>query len=104
MIVSDRFILCNQGASYIKCPQYGSLFDMKTGEVKDKASWVVSPPIISNAIRFLFPDPIGVPIYPVREENGVIQVCVNMNARGQYEQKYWKGILDASGKADGGYF
>lgn len=77
---------------------------MSTGEVKDAASWVTSPPIVSNVIRFLFPEPIAVPTYAVREGNGFIQVCVNMNAKAQYEEKYWKGILDATGKSEGGYY
>lgn len=43
-------------------------------------------------------------MYAVREAGGVMQVLVDVNARAQYETKYWKGILDASGKADGGYY
>ena len=72
--------------------------------MKDKSSWIVSPPVISNILRFLFPEPAGVQSYNVRENNGMFQVCVNVNARAQYEQRYWKGILDATGKADGGYY
>lgn len=88
----------------MKCPQYGTLFDLSTGQVKDKESWVPSPFPVSNIIRALFPEPTGVPVYQVREDQGLMQVLVNINARAQYEEKYWQGILDATGKADGGYY
>lgn len=88
----------------MKCPQYGTLFDLRTGQVKDKDSWVTSPFLVAGVIRALFPEPQGVPVYQVRESGGVMQVLVNVNARAQYEQRYWKGMLDASGKADGGYY
>lgn len=79
------------------------MFDLKTGDVKE-GSWIRTPPLISNVLRSIFRDADGLPTYPVRESNGMIQVLVNENARAQYEQKYWKGILDASGKSDGGYY
>lgn len=90
--------------SYLKCPQYGTLFNLATGEVKDKDSWLVSPPLVKNILRLLFPDPIPLQVYPVRQEGDMLQVLLNVNARAMYEQKYWKGILDATGKADGGYY
>lgn len=90
--------------SYLKDPQYGTLFNLATGEVKDAKSWIVSPFLVSNILRFLFQEPIPLQTYPVRQEGGMLQVLVNINARAQYEQKYWKGILDATGKADGGYY
>lgn len=89
---------------YIKCAQYGTLFNLSTGDVKDTKSWIPTPAIVSNFLRFIFRDPQGVPTYPVREQNGMLQVLVNVNAREQYEKKYWKGVLDASGKADGSYY
>lgn len=62
------------------------------------------PIVISKLIRLVFSQPEGVPVYEIREVRGVMQVLVNVNARAQYEKKYWKGILDAAGKADGGYY
>lgn len=63
-----------------------------------------SPPLISNVLRLLFSEPQGVISYQVRDNGDVLQVLVDVKAREQYEQRYWKGILDASGKADGGYY
>ena len=40
----------------------------------------------------------------VREQGGYIEVLVDVNAKAEFEKKYWKGILDAQGKADGGYY
>ena len=49
-------------------------------------------------------EPQGVYTYPVKSQGGKIQVQVNVNARAEYEQGYWKGILDAQGKSDGSYY
>ena len=75
---------------------------METGKVKGK--WIPSPPVISNVLRFLFPDSIPIPTYPVREKDGAIEVLINIRAREQFEKQYWKGILDARGKADSSYY
>lgn len=93
-----------QSGEYAKCAQYGTSFDLRTGEVKDAKSWIPSPPLISNFLRVIFSEPQSIPTYLVRESSGMIQVQVNVNARAQYEEKYWKGILDATGKADNGYY
>lgn len=93
-----------QGVSYLKCPQYGTLYDLRTGDVKDQANWVPKPFPVSKLLQLIFKVPDGIPAYEVRENAGMMQVLVNVNARAQYEKKYWKGILDASGKADGGYY
>lgn len=87
----------------MKCPQYGTLFRLSTGEVKE-GSWISFPPLISSVLRLIFKNPAGVLSFPVREQNGMLQTCININARSEYEKAYWKGVLDASGKADGGYF
>ena len=87
----------------MRCAQYGTLFELSTGNVKE-GTWVSSPPLISNVLRLLFSEPQGVISYQVRDNGDVLQVLVDVKAREQYEQRYWKGILDASGKADGGYY
>merc|ERR1712072_702929 len=35
---------------------------------------------------------------------GPVQLEVDVNAKTNFESGYWKGILDAQGKTDGGYF
>ena len=36
--------------------------------------------------------------------SGAIPVEVDVNAKTNFESGYWKGILDAQGKTDGGYY
>jgi len=44
-------------------------------------------------------------VYPVRKSlGGNIEVLINVNAQAQFEQSYWRGILDSQGKVDGGYY
>ena len=47
-----------------------------------------------------------VPLFavPVRKQGGQVQVQINVNAKAQFESKYWRGVLDAQGKVDGGYY
>lgn len=40
----------------------------------------------------------------VRSKGGILEAYLNVNARQEYESAYWTGILDAQGKADGGYY
>lgn len=88
----------------MQCAQNGTLFRLSDGEVKDAESWLPGPPLIGNLLRVLFSEPQGVPTYTVRENGSKMQVLVNVNAKAQYEKQYWKGLLDATGKTDGGYY
>jgi len=40
----------------------------------------------------------------VRKTGGKVEALINVNAKAQFEQKYWRGVLDAQGKVDGGYY
>lgn len=40
----------------------------------------------------------------MRSKGGNLEAYINVNAKADYETKYWTGILDAQGKADGGYY
>jgi len=40
----------------------------------------------------------------LRKQGGYVQALINVNAKAQFEQKYWRGILDSQGKVDGGYY
>merc|ERR1711865_918313 len=48
--------------------------------------------------------PSDIPVFPVRKQGGSVQVQINVNAKAQFESKYWRGVLDAQGKVDGGYY
>jgi len=46
-----------------------------------------------------------VPVYPCRKGlGGNVEVLINANAKAQFEQNYWRGVLDSQGKVDGGYY
>jgi hypothetical protein len=49
-------------------------------------------------------EPAGVPTYAVKKSGNAVQVQVDVNYKASYESNYWKGILDAQGKADGKYY
>ena len=40
----------------------------------------------------------------VREQGGFVEILLDVDAKADFEKAYWKGILDAQGKADGGYY
>mmetsp|Transcript_32090 Transcript_32090/g.74082 ORF Transcript_32090/g.74082 Transcript_32090/m.74082 type:complete len:86 (+) Transcript_32090:602-859(+) len=46
----------------------------------------------------------GVPTYKVKKSGAFIQVEVDVAYKQNYESNYWRGILDAQGKTDGGYY
>ena len=60
------------------------------------------PPLSTNA--FSPPARFLKLLFQVRSQKGNLEVYVDVNARAEYESKYWTGILDAQGKADGGYY
>lgn len=101
--LSDGSIVADGDGTYLQCAQNGSLFNLRDGTVRPD-TWIRSPPLVSNFLRLIFKEPGAVPVYEIRDSGDMLQIYVNINARAQYEQKYWKGILDASGKADGGYY
>jgi nitrite reductase/ring-hydroxylating ferredoxin subunit len=83
----------------IEDPVLGTKFSLKTGEVV--GNWC--PSGIGKLLGGLFP-PTGVPVYPVKQSGGFVQVQVDVNYKFNFEAGYWKGVLDAQGKADGKYY
>merc|ERR1712187_178335 len=77
----------------------GTKYSLITGKVEGK--WCPSP--IGFLLGRLFGEE-DVQVYKVREQGGKIQVNINVNAKKQFENEYWRGILDAQGKVDGGYY
>jgi len=85
--------------STITDAQYGTQFDLKTGQVVGK--WCPS------GIGFLvgkLQGPSDIPTYKIKKGGANIQVEVDVNYKQEYESNYWRGILDAQGKTDGGYY
>uniref|UniRef100_A0A7S0M5F2 Rieske-like [2Fe-2S] domain-containing protein n=1 Tax=Cryptomonas curvata TaxID=233186 RepID=A0A7S0M5F2_9CRYP len=91
----------DEAAQTLTDPQWGTKYSLVNGDVVGK--WCPSPPIIGSLIGALFP-PQGVWVPEVRESNGYIEVKLDVDAKAEFEKKFWKGILDAQGKADGGYY
>jgi len=83
----------------IKDSQYGTEFSLTTGEVVGK--WMPSGLgiLLGKVI-----EPTGIPTYKVKKTGAKIQVEVDVNYKANYESNYWRGILDAQGKTDGGYY
>jgi len=86
-------------AGKIKDPLTGTAFSLKTGEV-------VGPWCPNFPFSFLFAliEPAGLPVFKAKTSGADVSVEVDINAKTNFESGYWKGILDAQGKADGGYY
>jgi nitrite reductase/ring-hydroxylating ferredoxin subunit len=82
----------------IEDPLLGTKFSLKTGDV---VSWC--PSGIGKILGGAF-SPTGVPVYPVRQRGGNIEVQVDVNAKYNFEANYWSGVLDAQGKDTGTYY
>lgn len=58
--------------------------------------------------NFVIPTPTPCPATfsarQVRSKGGILEAFLNVNARAEYENAYWTGVLDAQGKADGSYY
>eukprot|EP00320_Phaeocystis_rex_P014466 CAMPEP_0119055994 /NCGR_PEP_ID=MMETSP1178-20130426/708_1 /TAXON_ID=33656 /ORGANISM="unid sp, Strain CCMP2000" /LENGTH=202 /DNA_ID=CAMNT_0007036669 /DNA_START=1 /DNA_END=610 /DNA_ORIENTATION=- len=75
-------------------------FSTKTG--KQVGTWCPSP--VGRLLIGRLTSPSDIPVFPVRKQGNSVQVQINVNAKAQFESKYWRGILDAQGKVDGGYY
>mmetsp|Transcript_4063 Transcript_4063/g.13344 ORF Transcript_4063/g.13344 Transcript_4063/m.13344 type:complete len:154 (-) Transcript_4063:688-1149(-) len=86
-------------AGKIKDPITGTSFSLKTGEVV--GAWCPNFPF-----SFLFGliEPAGLPVFKCKTAGSSVSVEVDVNAKTNFESGYWKGLLDAQGKADGGYY
>uniref|UniRef100_A0A7S2FJC2 Rieske-like [2Fe-2S] domain-containing protein n=1 Tax=Octactis speculum TaxID=3111310 RepID=A0A7S2FJC2_9STRA len=87
------------GTKTIKDAQFGTEFDLETGDVVGK--WC--PGGIGFLVGKLYPAS-SVPTYKVKKTGKSIQVEVDVNYKLDYEKNYWRGVLDAQGKTDGGYY
>lgn len=86
--------------NFIVEPVSGTKYDLKTG--KQTGTWCPSP--IGKLLIGRVTQPQNLEKYEVRKSGNKIEAKININAKAQFEQKYWRGILDAQGKVDGGYY
>mmetsp|Transcript_8750 Transcript_8750/g.27550 ORF Transcript_8750/g.27550 Transcript_8750/m.27550 type:complete len:191 (+) Transcript_8750:45-617(+) len=90
------------GAGTITDPVTLSTWDLKTG--KPIGAWCPAPPLIGPIIFNALSSPSPLTVFPCRKSGNNIEANVNVNAKAQFESGYWRGILDAQGKTDGGYY
>lgn len=88
----------NSREKTIEDPQNGSEFNYQTGE---PVRWCTRGVGILIG-RFIEQAPL--PCFKIKKAGNKLQVEVNVNAKADFESNYWRGILDAQGKTDGGYY
>lgn len=89
------------GDGVITCAQHKSSWDLSSGELA--GDWCPYPPVIGPLLGKL-QGARKLEVFPVRENNGQIEALINIDARADFEQDYWAGLLDAQGKATGSYY
>jgi nitrite reductase/ring-hydroxylating ferredoxin subunit len=87
------------GKGVIKEPITGTEFSLKSGKVVGK--WC--PSLVGNLFGLLIKEQ-DVPTFQARKKGNKVEALINVNAKAQFEQQYWRGVLDAQGKVDGGYY
>lgn len=108
-VVGNKCPPANQPLSFsavvnkcVKDPVLGTKIDLETGGIVD---WC--PSLLGKLLTPLVgpePENGGVPAYKVRSTGGNLEAYLDVTAKSEFEKNYWKGILDAKGKADGEYF
>lgn len=89
-----------EGQAVVVEPVSGSCFSLKTG--KPVGPWC--PSLVGRFILSKLVSPTNVPVYPVRKSGDKIQCLIDVNLKAKFEAQYWRGVLDAQGKVDGGYY
>jgi len=85
----------------IVCPLHRSAFDLKTGKLV--GPWCPAPPIVGPLTGKL-KSPRELATFQVRKQGDKVQVLLDVNAKARFDSNYWRGVLDAQGKVDGGYY
>lgn len=85
----------------IVCPLHRSAFDLKSGNLV--GPWCPAPPLIGPLTGKL-KSPRSLQVFQCRTQGGKVQVLLDVNAKKRFDSNYWRGILDAQGKVDGGYY
>jgi len=98
--IGQPVTFCGIGKGVLEDPVTKTLFSLKSGKVI--GTWCPSP--LGKLLYSRISSPTDLITFPVRKQGSNVQVLVNVNAKAQFEAKYWRGILDAQGKVDGGYY
>lgn len=85
----------------IVCPLHRSAFDLRTGKLV--GAWCPAPPLIGPLTGKLKSEK-SLQTFQCRKQGGKVQVLLDINAKKRFDSNYWRGILDAQGKVDGGYY
>eukprot|EP01039_Chlorochromonas_danica_P007955 gene7956-8775_t len=88
--------------STIVCPLHKTAFSLDSGDVV--GDWCPFPPILGPVILGNLAPPEKVATFPVRSKGQNIEVFIDRNLKDRFESKYWAGLLDAQGKANGEYY
>ncbi|EME26685.1 ferredoxin component (biphenyl dioxygenase, Rieske iron-sulfur component related protein) [Galdieria sulphuraria] len=89
------------GSGTLICAQHRTSWRLSDGKLAGK--WCPYPPILGPLLGKL-KVPQDLSVFPVREMNGFIEALIDLDAAKEFESNYWRGILDAQGKATGGYY
>lgn len=61
--------------------------------------------LVSSPPQGKLKSPRALTVFPCRTAlSGEVQVLLDVNAKKRFDSNYWRGILDAQGKVDGGYY
>jgi len=85
----------------IVCPLHRSAFDLKTGKLV--GPWCPAPPLVGPLTGKL-KSPRSLQTFQARKQGGKVQALLDVNAKQRFDSQFWRGILDAQGKVDGGYY
>lgn len=89
------------GDGLLTCAQHKSSWDLSTGKLAGE--WCPFPPLVGPLLGKL-QGPRDLTVFSVRQNGGEIEALLNVDAKADFEKNYWTGVLDATGKADGGYY
>jgi len=98
--IGQPVTFCGIGKGVLEDPVTKTLFSLKTGKII--GTWCPSP--LGRLLYSRISSPTDLFTFPVRKQGGSLQVLINVNAKAQFESQYWRGVLDAQGKVDGGYY
>lgn len=85
----------------LTCAQHKSSWDLSTGNLAGE--WCPFPPLVGPLLGKL-QGPRQLTVFAVRQNGGEIEALLNVDAKSDYEQDYWFGLLDSKGKATGDYY
>jgi len=85
----------------IVCPLHRSAFDLRSGKLV--GPWCPAPPLIGPLTGKL-KSSRNLQTFQARSSGKGVQVLLDVNAKARFDSQFWRGVLDAQGKVDGGYY